>query len=105
MLSIESITSQRRKQSRLARKQGLQPFVAEVNGDENVVNAPFLGHYVPEGWRVTAKYFVDNSGFGAEDEPALTLRGFLKRVRAGFGYGIFEAGEFQVYIREYYPID
>jgi len=44
---------------------------------------------------------VDNSGFGSDDETALTPANFLAKVRAGFFYGIIEQGQFQVYIGEF----
>jgi hypothetical protein len=105
MMSIESITSQKRTEARKARREGLQPFTAQIDGDTGAFKSPFLGSYIPKGWKVTAKYFVDNSGFGTEGEGALTAGEFLIHVRAGYGYGIYEAGQFQVYIREYYRVD
>lgn len=44
--------------------------------------------------------FVDSSGFGARDEPALTFDEFVDLVAAnpGLGWGIVESGQFQVVI-------
>lgn len=73
---------------------------------------PFLGDYVPEGWeRVPGiePIFVDSSGFGSSGEPALSLEEFGKRLAAfkksgdNYGFGIIEAGQFQVYIAVYRP--
>jgi len=105
MMSIEAMTSETRRQARNARRKGLEPYRAEANGDEGVFRAPFLGTYVPKGWKVVEKYFVDNSGCGREGEGAYTAGEFLHAVKAGYGYAILTAGQFQVYIREYRQIN
>ena len=46
-------------------------------------------------------YFVDSSGFGREDEPALTVDQFLAKVKAGRFYAVTDIGQFQVHIGEY----
>jgi hypothetical protein len=65
---------------------------------------PFLGEFVHPNWeRVPDEdpFFVDSSGFGQEGEPALTIREFFSKLRAGDALGIVEAGQFQVYIARY----
>jgi hypothetical protein len=64
---------------------------------------PMLGDKVPRGWRRTSRQplFVDSSGFGAPDEPALTQEQFLDALTIGKAYGVIEAGQFQVYVAEY----
>jgi len=69
-------------------------------GHINSLPFPFLGSYVPKGWKMVNEYFVDLSGFGAPGEPALTLKQFIDKVRVDYGYAITEAGQFQVYIGE-----
>lgn len=84
-----------------------------------VSRCPFLGDYLPKGYeRVSAKtleqldpkarhyetLFVDTTGWGSESEPALTLRGFAKAIRAlgpGYGYAIYDRGQFQANIDIY----
>ena len=78
-----------------------KPYVAQTDGDSGVFKCPMLGDVIPSGWQVSEVYFVDSSGFGAEAESALTAGQFLGKIKAGHGYGILEAGQFQVYIREY----
>jgi len=74
---------------------------------ESIRDIPFLGDYVPPGFQFVRKYFVDASGFGAPDEPALTADQFLAAIRKNvlsdksYGYGILEVGQFQVYVGEY----
>lgn len=46
---------------------------------------PFLGSYVPAGWRKCAdrdELFCDSSGFGGPGEPALTVHGLKSVVLA-----------------------
>jgi hypothetical protein len=64
---------------------------------------PFLGDYVPEGWRRTERelYFCDTSGFGQRGERALTMEEFFNVMAAGYGYAIIEAGQFQAYVAQY----
>jgi hypothetical protein len=64
---------------------------------------PLLGDYLPQGWRSTDRQplFVDTTGFGREDEPAMTTRAFVEAFKPGKGYGVIECGESQAFIREY----
>jgi len=62
---------------------------------------PNIGDFRPKGWELTESYFVDSSGFGSDNEPALTVRQFLKKLQDGFGYAIIEEGQFQVYVGEF----
>lgn len=99
MFSVEMIEPLNRKAARKAK--GKQPYIAKCNGDPNVFGCPNFGNYRPKGWQLGETYFVDNSGFGSEGEPALTPRQFGFKVKEGFGYAIIEAGQFQVYIGEF----
>jgi hypothetical protein len=65
---------------------------------------PFLGDYCHPNWeRVPDEdpFFVDSSGWGSEGEPALTIKEFFSKLKAGDALGIIEAGQFQVYIARY----
>ena len=101
MIGRHTIEELRQYATDKAKNLKLEPYIAKTDGDIEVRNCPNLGDYLPKGWTITNTYFVDSSGFGADDEPALTFGQFLNKVRAGYGYAIYEAGEFQVYIREY----
>ena len=78
-----------------------QPYIAKHDKDEGVFKCPNFGDYLPKNWEMSDEYFVDNSGFGSESEPALTPNQFINRVRKGFGYAISGEGQFQVYIKEF----
>lgn len=86
---------------REARKIKAQPYVAKAHGDRGVVKMPSLGCYKPEGWELAGQYFVDISGFGAENEPALTLAQFLSKVKEGRGYSLASVGQFQAHVNEF----
>jgi len=102
MYSLETIKSMQDEHTVEAKRLKLKPYIAKLDGDTEVFKMPFMGYYLPKGFEATDnRYFVDNSGFGSESEPALTARQFLTKVKQGLAYGIYEAGQFQVYIQEY----
>ncbi len=76
-------------------------FIAKTDEDINVKLAPNIGDYKPKGWKQTKTFFVDNSGLGGQDEPALTFNQFISSVKKGYGYAIVSIGQFQVYIAEF----
>ena len=77
-------------------------YRAKVDGDEGIFKGvKNIGTTTPEGYTVVEDYFVDNSGWGREGEPALTGAQFIKKVKKGFYYGITGVGQFQVYISEF----
>lgn len=80
-------------------------FVAKVDCDINVKQAPRLGDYIPKGFTLVETYFVDISGFGQIGERALTFEQFRSKVKQGYGYGIAETGAFQAYINEFKSIE
>jgi hypothetical protein len=109
MMSPETINSLSREAAKKAAKEKKIPYsYFDVDDTQQVpFPFPFLGDYIPKGWKLVDELFVDASGFGAEDEPALTVRSFLallkKDVEDGnpYGYAITQAGQFQVYVGRY----
>lgn len=102
MYSLEVIQAMQDEHTVKAKKLKLKPYIALCDKDEHVFKMPFMGSYSPKGFKITDnKYFVDNSGFGSKSEPALTANQFLNKVKKGLAYGIYEAGQFQVYVQEY----
>ena len=103
MMSLSSIRQMSREACRKAAKAGAFPYVP-LHEDE--IDAfppfpfPFLGDYRPKGWKLVDTLFVDSSGFGEDDETALSvpqLKAKLRELqRSGktYGYGIVEAGPF-----------
>jgi hypothetical protein len=79
---------------------------------------PMLGDHVAEGWervdvleegfdaRATAGdpyrgFFVDKSGFGGDDEPAMSVAELLDALKPGYGYGLCNEGQFQITVAVY----
>ncbi len=65
---------------------------------------PFIGSFRPKGWKLVDTWFCDSSGFGSDDEPALSVRQLKTKLiehvecTKQYGYAIVEAGQFQVHI-------
>jgi len=78
-----------------------QPYIAKHDKDGGVFKCPILKDDMLKNCKKSELYFVDNSGFGSENESALTARQFVAKVKAGYGYAIINMGQFQVYIQEY----
>lgn len=70
---------------------------------ESIRKIPLLNTKDINGFEFIKSYFVDSSGFGSETEPAITFNSFIDKIKVGFGYGIVNVGQFQVYINEYEP--
>jgi hypothetical protein len=54
-----------------------------------------------KGWKHVENHFVDSSGMGRDDEPAMTHEQFHKKLKPGRGYAITDVGQFQVNVGEY----
>jgi len=80
-------------------------YKAICDGDIGIKGTPKIKSDKQNGYKQTACYFVDSSGFGRDDELALPFAKFLKQVKKGYYYGIAKAGQFQVYINEYKKIE
>ena len=74
-----------------------EPLQAERDG-ENLIGIPSVDENNCGKWELVETLFVDNSGFGQIGEPALTIDQFFKQIKAGFGYGVVDAGQFQVMV-------
>jgi len=114
MWSLEMIEHLNRKAARKARRQHEEPTVPTQEEIESYPPFPFphLGPYVPPGWeRVEGQeWFVDSSGFGRDDEPALSVRQFKDVLRQyaadnpDHGLAIVECGQFQCYVAAFRPV-
>lgn len=79
-------------------------YRAKVNEDSGVFKAHKTSKEVL-GYELVQEFFVDNSGFGSDSEPALTAGNFLKKIKQGLYYGITGIGQFQVYIGEFKEVN
>jgi len=65
---------------------------------------PTLGNYIPKGWNKVDELFCDASGFGSDNEPALSPDQLRKKLLSlettgkQYGYGITRIGQFQLYL-------
>ena len=126
MLGIETIREMSNVAAYEAAQEARVPLVVEWPEDAH--GLPFLGEYVPEGWRQAvwadlspasprvpyrqepeeaAGFMVDSSGFGQVDEPALPYDERVALIReatsgrSDIGWGIRVAGESQVVVQAY----
>lgn len=109
-MSYQQIQHDQDKAARKAAKEGEYPYSPEwheLNDHRWVKEIPFIGDYVPAGWELLESHTVDSSGFGREDEPALTIDRFVgdcrDRFKSGrqYGYAVITAGQFQVFVGVY----
>lgn len=130
MMSIESIRHLQRSAAESAERSGAKPKVPmnRVAGIKSEVanslrSIPNFGNYRPAGWALVPRaelvspesfgpyrlanlgcdddyVFVDSSGFGGKNEPALAFDEFVDLVMANpkLGWAIVEAGQFQVVV-------
>ena len=107
MLDISTIRRMSREAAKKAASEGLEPYILWPGEEDDFppFPFPFIGDYRPKGYRLCKKYFVDSSGLGAEDEPALTIDRFIKCLKPGRGYAVIEAGQFQVIVGEFKKLD
>lgn len=78
-----------------------QPFIAVKDKHLELMQVPNVSeedNYEPKGFKLLDTVLVDNSGFGTENEPALTIGRFLKSIIKDRAYAITGVGQFQVEI-------
>lgn len=112
MMSIESIRALSRKAALEAAANKREPFLLEAEDLEDLrarvegareTNGPlfpfpFIGNYRPKGWKLVKRLFVDTSGFGTDNEPALSVSKLAAALESGFGYALVEVAQFQAYL-------
>lgn len=108
MMSTQAIADLSRKAAVKAAKAGKVPLIIWPEDRKNPETSfaalrriPNLGDHRPNGWELIESHFVDKSGFGEDDEPAMSVDQFLKMLVVDHGYGIIEEGQFQIYIGEF----
>lgn len=101
MFGLATIRRMSKEATMRARRQRLAP----VNpAHQSGTRVPFLGDYVPAGYAAVGDPFmVDGSGWGADDEPAMTQAAFVAHCHAHPAqfFGIVEAGQFQVVVQAF----
>jgi hypothetical protein len=108
MMSLATIHALEREAGKNAAQEGLLPYVP-IHENEIETYPPFpfpiLGDYRPKGWELVEELFCDSSGWGGSGEPALSVPQLKRKLielqranNATYGYGVTEAGEFQLYL-------
>lgn len=100
-MSLQQINAMSDTMTRRAKREGKVPLL--LNPGDDVRGIPALGRHTPKGWTLLETVFVDASGWGEKGEPAMTHDEFTAYVAAhpGCGWGVVEAGQFQVYVGRY----
>lgn len=104
MYSTEALKEMNDKAAREAKRAGVEPYLIKSQAEiDSWPPFPFpnIGSLKPKGWTETETFFVDSSGLGASDEPALSTRQFIQKLKVGRAYAITAEGQFQVYVTEY----
>lgn len=100
-----------------AAQKNKQPYVINTPKElNNMPPFPFpdIGSHEPEGWKpLDDTWFVDSSGLGSKDEPALTMGQFIsdlqdylvdrkeKAAEETIGFAVVLVGLFQVHVRAF----
>ena len=106
MMSVEVIIAVNNEIAQKAAKQGLVPYVpSSVEEVTSPFSFPNIGSLKPRGWSNTGEtWFVDKTGHGFDNEPALTWQQFRRRLggyilrHPSHGFAVTEEGEFQVVV-------
>jgi hypothetical protein len=119
MMDLQTIREITDNATMLARHHKLAPYT-HVEGQK--VAIPMLGRYVHEDWERVAisdfdlgvdrfvnedddggTLFIDMSGFGSPDDPAMQMDAFVELVEQNpdLGFGTIEYGQFQGFIGVY----
>ena len=105
MMSLATIHALEDEAARRAARKHLRPYVIwDANEIESYPPFPFpnLGSHRDRGWELVSEWICDSSGFGASDEPALTVERLKNELRITqaehprYGYGIISEGQFQI---------
>ena len=113
MMSLEAILHLNQEIAAEAAQEGLVPYVP-FNADEidywPPIPFPNLGYFEPDNWeRTEQRWFVDKTGHGLSNEPALTVDQFKRELRAyvqknpGHGFAVTKEGPFQAYVSAFRP--
>jgi hypothetical protein len=113
MMSLATIDAMSDAAARKAARMGKQPHYiaeqAEINsylepdalGNATGFPFPNIGRLQSEGWTEVDRFFVDKSGGGGLNEPAMTIGQLKNALEPGYGYAIVEEGQFQLYIGKF----
>ena len=103
MMGLQEIKRMNKEAAKVARKEKIMPYLVKKEDMPLMPPFPFpyIGDYRPAGYRLINQYFCDSSGFGQDDEPALSINQFMGKIKVGHAYALIECGQFQAYVGEF----
>jgi hypothetical protein len=111
MMSLSTIRNMQQEARQAAAENETKPYLvahedleAWRRGEGFPLPFPMIGDYDPPGFDADGDaLFVDTSGFGADNEPALSISQLLNTLQADKAYAFTEQGQFQAYLQPYVP--
>lgn len=107
MMSLASIHARNHQTERIAKHKRKKPVCIETLEQLEAMPPfpfPYLGNYCPPNYELVDKWFVDISGFGTDDEPALSSRRLCAKLRDTWNhhpeycYAVISYDRFQGYL-------
>jgi hypothetical protein len=108
MMGLSEIRAASRRAARQSRAQGKLPWLpttaqrtellAGKTLDQIGANIPFIGDRVPRGYKLHETLFIDISGFGMDNEPALSMQRLSQKIALDLptiAYALVDVGQFQ----------
>jgi len=114
MMSAQYIDSMSRKAARESAREGKLPYIVWphdisawkamlAKGISPRLPFPALGSRNPRGFKLVQEFFVDSSGWGGRNEPAMTIDQLIDELKPNMAYSLGDVGQFQLYVREWKP--
>lgn len=108
-MGLETIRAMQQEARKRAAENNTVPYIVDENdivawsrGEGFPLPFPFIGDYEPEGFTPEGdNLFVDTSGFGADDEPSLSMRQLIPLLEADKAYAFTSVGQFQGYLQKF----
>lgn len=115
MWGLETIQQINQMAATQARQVITEPYVPRsLEEVENYPPWPFphIGDYVAPGWEETSQtWFIDTSGWGSDEELALSTRQFREALynfvkdHPGWGFAYISMGRSQAVVRAFAPLN
>jgi len=103
MMGLSTIRAIQDESRKRAKRNKTEPYEVWPGDKENWPPFPFpsIGNYNHPRWELVKTYFVDSSGFGEDDDGAMSTRQIIAAIKVGYAYAIVEQGQFQLVLGEY----
>lgn len=104
MMSLQTLQYLNKQAARTSRRNGTVPVGIESLADLDRMPPfpfPMIGDRRPKGLKLVTQWFVDTSGCGSDDEPALSISQLIAKLRdtwqyhPEYRYALIECGQFQ----------